>query len=371
MKPGKQKESCTPPPNIPMTSARARDWCFTLFDRRDEEEGVDDQLRDAFESYNIAYLVAQEEQCPTTGRFHIQGYCRFRSARTLRGLKRLAFFEGAHLEIAQGNPDQNRAYCTKEDTRVAGPWEFGELPPCGQGTRTDLNDFAKTAFSGESRDLMLITRASVFAKHFRWANAVCDLASKAIAQDNYRSFVDPADKSRRKTVCVLWGEPGTGKTSWVVRTFGMENIFRLVPDGSGEKVWFDSYNGESVLLLDDFFGNIPHSALLQILDVYPFRAAVKGSFTYVNFEHIFITSNDAPNTWYADLYCQRPNLRAALRRRITLQCCFDVHYGKYQFVMFCLNLGVAPDGDLRRTWSAVVEAGLPLGQDLSTEFGKL
>ena len=42
------------------------------------------------------------------------------------------------LRHAKGSPEQNRKYCTKDDTRIAGPWERGEMPASGQGKRNDI-----------------------------------------------------------------------------------------------------------------------------------------------------------------------------------------------------------------------------------------
>jgi hypothetical protein len=65
-----------------------------------------------------------------------------------------------------------------------------------------------------------------------------------------------------------------------------------------------------VLLIDDFYGWIKYGFLLKVLDIYPLRLAVKGSHAYACWETVYITSNKAPETWYAG------GMTAALRRRI-------------------------------------------------------
>ena len=92
---------------------------------------------------------------------------------------------------------------------------------------------------------------------------------------------------RRKQVDVYYieGETGIGKT------YG---IFKMFPDAyrpviAGEKLWFDGYNGEKTLLLDELRGNIKLSYLLQILDPYPLKVEVKGGTVNAEWDRVFIS----------------------------------------------------------------------------------
>ena len=81
----------------------------------------------------MTYLVAQKER-GAEGTEHIQAYCYFENAVAFTTVKTI--FQGAHIEAARGSPEENRTYCTKEETRVSGPWEYGTLPE--KGKRNDL-----------------------------------------------------------------------------------------------------------------------------------------------------------------------------------------------------------------------------------------
>ena len=74
---------------------------------------------------------------------------------------------------------------------------------------------------------------------------------------------------RQVKVYVAWGTPGSGKSYWADR-FRPETTFTLPDQGRGT-VWFDGYDGEKVLLIEDFEGKINYRSLLRYLDNYPLR----------------------------------------------------------------------------------------------------
>jgi len=78
------------------------------------------------------YLVFQEEEVNTR---HWQGYIEM--DKPVRFSHFSTWLAGAHWEIARGTGQQCKEYCTKEESRTAGPWEFGVLGR-GQGGRTDI-----------------------------------------------------------------------------------------------------------------------------------------------------------------------------------------------------------------------------------------
>jgi len=71
---------------------------------------------------------------------------------------------------------------------------------------------------------------------------------------------------------------GTGKTAAVKKAF-RSNYYELSSALSGT-AWFDGYNGEQVLLVDNFFGGIKYSDLLTILKHGKKKLDVKGSYTW-------------------------------------------------------------------------------------------
>ena len=114
---------------------------------------------------------------------------------------------------------------------------------------------------------------------------------------------------RDVSVVLIYGPTGTGKTNYAM---SQKDVFKK--DGMDQ--WFDGYNGESTLLIDDFAGScsrITLSFLLTLLDRYPVNLPVKRSFEMCKAKWIIVTSNIHPRMWYD--YSKREEHYRALARR--------------------------------------------------------
>jgi hypothetical protein len=85
-----------------------------------------------------------------------------------------------------------------------------------------------------------------------------------------------------------------------------------MPD-SNQTCWFDGYEGEGTLVLDEFRCQIKCSKMLRILDGHQLRLDTKGGHTHANWTNVVITTNFPPEEWYPGL---NPRHRDALSRRI-------------------------------------------------------
>ncbi len=74
---------------------------------------------------DLRYGIYQLER-GAEGTEHWQGYLEFSVTKRLAALRRIHGLAGAHFERRRGTADEARNYCRKEDTRLAGPYEFGE-----------------------------------------------------------------------------------------------------------------------------------------------------------------------------------------------------------------------------------------------------
>lgn len=270
---------------------QSKHWCFTC------NNPISDLT---FNAETVAYAVWQKEQ-GDSGTPHYQGYLQATKVIRLTGARKILMLAGhrnAHVEVKRGTVQQAVTYCRKEDTRVAGPFEFGELPITKQGERTDLNTL-RTAVKGKRKwtdiadDDDLNPLLAKFHRYARWIRQEYELETQP--------------KWRNVQVEVLWGPTGCGKT----RKAMDEGAFKWNPC---TPEWWDGYRGEEILLIDEFYGQIKPSRLLQLLDGHPCLLPIKGAATYAVWTKVYITSNSDPASWYTDI---PPAVKAALQRRIT------------------------------------------------------
>jgi len=270
-------------PLLPMAtsvSKRTRGITWTLFNY----EPYIDLLKE-YAKEECEYMIFGFEVCPDTAKKHLQGYHYYSNARLYpnkkwRDLTNLT--KNGRDFISNGSPLQNRDYCSK----LGDFWEFGECPK--QGARTDWEQ-ARSQLHGGSDISSVIEMQPQLLPCIRSLERYQQLSLRPLNRDV-------------KVICII-GESGTGKSRWAY-----DNHPNLYSKPEGQ--WYDGYSGQTTLLLDDYYGEIPYSQFLKILDRYPLQLPVKGGFIYAQYDTIIITSNKHPETWYVQ------GFTPALKRRI-------------------------------------------------------
>lgn len=275
-------------------SKYSRSYVFTCFntDWSYSEESL-------AESSVISYVAYQLEKCPTTARLHYQGMVHMSNPRSIKYLKQ-TFCPDGFYECMRGTLLQAKKYCTKDDTRVDGPWEFGSLIS-HQGRRTDLAQLKEDINSGISEFELMQEH---FGSYLKYRSSI--LAARKLVQHKLRK----AKGYIKKDVRIYWGAPGTGKTRSAYEEF--PELFKLDP---ANNLWWDGYDGEDCILIDDFYGQIKHNVMLNLLDGYPMRLEIKNGFTTLQATKIIITSNTNPREWYPNVP-EAP--KAAFFRRVSV-----------------------------------------------------
>lgn len=248
--------------------SKMRNICFTV---NNPEELLDPELWPL-----CTYCVYQMEE-GDEGTPHFQGYAEFKGNNRLSWYKKLAGLERAHIETRKGTGSQASNYCMKDEGRLDGPYEWGEMKE--QGKRSDLEAIRRKLDE--------------------------NVPMKRIAEDHFSSWcryhksfevykrlkVQPRNWPMELTFII--GPTGTGKSRRAHEMAG-ESVYHKSPGK-----WWDNYNGEHTVVFDEFYGHsYAFSQLLQLCDRYPFMVESKGSSVQFVSRRIIFTSNQDPQNWY-------------------------------------------------------------------------
>lgn len=258
----------------------AKHWCLTVFDN---EEAA--WLNSA--PVNCLYWSYQQEVCPGTDRVHWQVYLGFEKKMTFVALKKI--FPTAHVEVAM-KPSKAFAYALKEESRLEG----GVTGRSKQGPPEQGE-----AAGGKKRP-----EAEALAEYFEDGGHLKEAKRKYIGMWSrspaamLRIFEECSPSVKipdvPPEVVILWGPPGTGKSSTAKLMFGDEPYFRLT---IGK--WADGYMYEKNIFLDDMSPNlVPRAQLLVLMESGWARWEVKGGTQMVIASKVIITSNYNPLEWF-------------------------------------------------------------------------
>jgi len=228
-----------------------------------------------------------------SGTPHLQGYLHMNKAKALSAvIKNLKKVLGTapHVEICKGSPQANIEYCSKGGDFV----EWGERPK--QGRRMDLEHAAQMVRDGKRMIEIADEHPGTFIRYHKGIRAYKELHDAEKAAD------------WRDVKCyLLTGPTGCGKTR-----HAMESAERVYKIQGSDLQWWDGYEGEEVILIDEYANDMKITKLLALLDGYKLRLPVKGGFTYAAWKEVYITTN------LKNLHEQAGDEhRRALERRIT------------------------------------------------------
>lgn len=283
----------------------ARDWIWTCYYGIEDEqlEALRAFLVAAVEQRRVRYAVWQRER-GELGRLHSQGFIRFRTNMRRNAVGRFfqehnEGYQGIHLEERRGTPEEAKAYASKEDTRSGwGPCEVGRFI-AGAGRRSDLETVRERLDAGATQLEIATDFFGTWCRYNRAFRLYSNLRAEA--------RTDPPE------VRVYNGPAGSGKSRMAWDEF--PHLYPVpVPAHRGQP-WFDEYEGQEAVLIDDYLGNeYDLGFLLKLLDRYPLRVPVKCAFVTWVPKVIIITTNVHPDLWYPEASVES---RRALRRRIT------------------------------------------------------
>jgi len=249
--------------------SRHRSWCITI------------NNWDASDKFALNYLFKKcnygiyGEEVGKQGTPHLQAYIHLANPLSLEVLKKS--LPRAHFTVANGSDEENKAYCSKDNTNIK---EYGQ-PSIGQGARTDIKTIASLIKNKEiTIEDCMFDYPEIYVKYSRSLEKM------------FNAVQTP--RKEQPLVYWRWGLAGTGKTRYVID----KHPSHYIKDGTP---WWDNYTQQEAIIIDDFDNNIPYRTLLRILDRYTYQGQVKGSYVQINSPYIYITCEHPPEKyWYGN-----------------------------------------------------------------------
>lgn len=259
-----------------------RTWDFTIFDTSMVAKLA------AWEN-DVNRLRVCLETCPETKKEHLQCRCTFKRSYRFAAVKKL--LGDAHIEPTKAAQDD--LYCMKLGSEL-----LIDIDNRRQGARTDL-EHLKEMVENDAKKL------DMFQEHF------------GTMVRNYRGIYEYRNllnaKKRRKKPEVIWvyGPSGAGKSTWIDQDAGDDAYWATCEHG--DKLWWDGYDQQDCVVLDDFTANmISYHNLLKLLNgCGKFRVPTKGGSDWFLSKKIYISSVNHPRDIYTNCYDYQ------LERRIT------------------------------------------------------
>lgn len=190
---------------------------------------------------------------------HYQGYIEFHTPKSLSAVKLVPGLSRAHLEVRRGSRLQAIAYAQKEDTRVEGPYTFGDTENvcavANQGKRNDIKAFKEAVEGGLEKEEAFDQYPQIVAKYPRFFKEVYERhylksleKTRFVPRPGWQwelTLILEAEPSKRT---VHWYYDQTGNSGKSTFALAREDAF-VVTGGKHEDVYY-TYDRQPVVIFD-------------------------------------------------------------------------------------------------------------------------
>lgn len=295
-------------------SRNNRRYAFTVFDYDWEADPTAEHALSELPA-NVAFVNYQVEETPTTHRKHLQGYIRFKAPEGMGAVKRL-FGDSAHVEICRGTEQANIDYVSKDATRLFGPYRLGQPTAAengGEAQQGHRSDLAVACDAVKAGSFNPLEHPETFVRYGPGLNRL-----QAVVEAAKSTTIRPDP-----VTLTIIGPTGIGKSHFVWSAMlgsGMDSYVLPYPSSTSHAVFWPGYNGQKILFLDEYRGQLPLSDFLKVTDKYPVQVRTDTTaFRWLQVTHIFITCNDPPDWWYPA--ASEASKAALLRRCGRIETC--------------------------------------------------
>lgn len=277
---------------------RSSKWMLT-FNNPLEHGMTHDYIRDALEYFTgcLYWCMCDEigDECET---LHTHLYAVFKSQVPHTQLEK--HFPKMHRTKVRGKSYESRDYIRKEgekfNKKEDGSYEYtdsngklhkginyietfeewGEMPLEHQGKSLEA-DLVISLVKAGATDQEIINEVPK-------AYTVLDKIQRVRSMYRDEQYTD---SWRDLTVTYIFGVPGAGKSRSVMDKYGYRNVYRV----TDYKHPFDTYDGQDVVVFEDYRSNFKITDILNYLDGYPLLLPCRYFNRQACFTKVYITSN--------------------------------------------------------------------------------
>ena len=289
--------------------SQSRKWQVTI-NNPAEKDITHDTIKERLSQIeNLEYWCMCDE-IGEKGTYHIHTYLTRPSAIRFSTIKKL--FPEAHLEMAKGTSQQNRDYIRKEgkwekdkkkETNLPETFEeMGECPIERQGARTDLADLYDMIKCG-MYNLDILEEQP----HYMLNLDKIERARQIVREGQYKNTF------RKLEVTYIFGKSGAGKTRGVMEMYGYDKVYRVT---DYDKHPWDGYDGQDVVVFEEFRSSFKVQEMLNYLDGYPLQLPCRYNNKTACFTKVYIITNIRLEDQYKAVQTEYPETWEAFLRRI-------------------------------------------------------
>ena len=220
-------------------------------------------------------------------------------------------FYGVHIDKANGSNQENRDYVSKE-----GKWaddskhetnkpetfeEYGELPPDRTKTESQAEQIMQMIVDGKSNADIIRQIPGAYSK----LNYI-EQARQTLLADKFM------DKYNEKDVTYLWGDTRVGKTRSVFDQYGYRNVYQVTDYAHP----FDGYDGQDVIIFEEFRSSLKIEDMLKYLDGHPIMLPCRYNNRVACYTKVFLISNIPLERQYPNIQQECPKTWDAFVARI-------------------------------------------------------
>ena len=298
---------------------QSRKWQLT-FNNPKEHDFEHDKIVEAIEGLAAVVYWCMCDEVGSEGTYHTHLYIVFQNPKAHTVIANA--FPGAHREPVRGTSQQNRDYVLKDGEKYQkqadGSYDYTDA----SGKRHVGTNFSDTFMEwgelprehqGKSKDVEIIyAMLKDGASNIEIVDSVPSAMLNLEKVDRTRSMLrdsEFASKWRDLEVTYIFGKTGSGKTRSVMDKYGYLNCYRV----TDYKHPFDTYDGQDVIIFEEFRGGLKHGDMLDYLDGYPLLLPCRYFNRQACYTKVFIITNIAPDEQYLGI---DPESRNAFFRRI-------------------------------------------------------